>query len=766
METKSILSPPRLLILLAALWLALSLSPRIANADQLILNGDFKNNLSNWGSREQAKGIPMSFDSAGFENGGSLGFSISGRRSRGESSAKQRITIPIKAGSTGKIEFAWRKNWTTILPLEQRIYISLTKPDNTVVTVWTNRQVLNDNTWMTDSVDISQYLDQTGGYHVSVGAAFENGNAREAVTYAWFDSIKVDIAMGLSSAPQTSFLNPTGISKLTGNIYPISGVAVDDAGVTKVELAITRLYDKAWWNGTSWVKNEYWNTAKVTSNTESSVTWIYPWPLPTSDGAHFKILARSVDVTANKESIPTENDVAVDNVGPVGNIFIEDAATYINNQKVRMDIDIQGATEMRFSLDNGQTWTDWERYAPTKTLVLPKGDGMKIVNGQFKDDSGNPYVISDSIMLDTVSPVTRHIFPAMNATKVLPGTGIGIVFYEHMDPLSIKNDGTEQGSTFYLKQGSRWISASASYDEKAKSAKLVPTDRLEPGTAYTVYLTTGIKDAAKNPLAANFSWSFTTEGSYQSSFKQTVGPAGGVVMDNNQTVSLEVPVGALSTETTIMLEELRGNDVPDVTGATRYSPVYRIDPLQLPLESPATFRIKYKPDEVPDPTSLRLVSYDEKQKKWMPVQNTRIDLVNNQLVAPLPTLAMVTVIAQSDPAGPSTAIIDPTGVNEIGGRTYAVYGLSTDNAGIARVEVSIGRQSDKSHWNGNDWQTAEIWLPAKIINGKGSPEASWRYLWILPEDRFTGYILRARAVDNAGNIESNPNIVEIKLTGN
>ncbi|MHB8842008.1 MAG: Ig-like domain-containing domain [Candidatus Aquicultor sp.] len=766
METKSILSAPRLLILLVALWLALSLSPTVAHADQLVLNGDFKNDLSNWGSRELAKGIPMSFDSAGFENGGSLGFTISGRRSRGESSAKQRITIPIKAGSTGKIEFAWRKNWTTILPLEQRIYINLTKPDNTSVTVWANRQVLNDNTWVTDSVDISQYLNQTGGYHISVGAAFENGNAREAVTYAWFDSVKLDIAMGLSSAPQTSFLNPTGASKLTGSIYPISGVAVDDAGVTKVELAITRLYDKAWWNGTSWVKNECWNAAKVTSSAERSVTWIYPWPLPTSDGAHFKILGRSVDVTANKESIPIENDVAVDNVGPVGNIFIEDAATYTNSQKVRIDIDVQGAAEMRFSLDNGQTWTDWEKYAPTKTLILPKGDGMKIVNGQFKDDSDNSYVISDSITLDTVSPVTRHIFPAMNATKVLPGTGIGIVFYEHMDPLSIKNDGTEQGSTFYLKQGSRWISASASFDEKAKSAKLIPRDRLESGTAYTVYLTTGIKDAAKNPLAANFSWSFTTEGSYQSSFKQTVGPAGGVVTDNNQTVSLEVPASALSTETTIMLEELRGNDVPDVTGATRYSPVYRIDPLQLPLGSPATFRIKYKPDEIPDPTSLRLVSYDEKHKKWMPVQNTRIDLVNNQLVAPLPALVMVTVIAQSDPAGPSTAIIDPTGVNEIGGRTYAIYGLSTDNAGIARVEVSISRQSDKSYWNGTDWQTAETWLPAKTINGKGSPEASGRYLWILPEDRFTSYILRARAIDNAGNVESNPNIVGIKLTGN
>ncbi len=766
METKGILSPPRLLILLVTLWLALSLSPAPAHADQLVLNGDFKSDLSNWEPRELTKGITTSFDGAGFENGGSLGFTISGRRSRGESSARQRITVPIKAGSTGKIEFAWRKNWTTILPLEQRIYINLIKPDNSSVTVWTNRHVLNDNTWVTESVDISQYLDQTGGYHISVGAAFENGNAREAVTYAWFDSIKLDIAMGLSSAPQTSFLNPTGASKLAGSIYPISGVAVDDAGVAKVDLAITRLYDKAWWNGTSWVKNECWNAAKVTSNTGRSVTWIYPWPLPTSDGAHFKILARSVDITGNKESIPIENDVAVDNVGPVGNIFIEDAATYTNNQKVRTDVEVRGATEMRFSLDNGQTWTDWEKYAPTKTLILPKGDGMKIVNGQFKDDSDNSYVISDSITLDTVSPVTRHIFPAMNATKVLPGTGIGIVFYENMDPLSIKNDGTEQGSTFYLKQGSRWISASASYDEKAKSAKLLPRERLEPGTAYTVYLTTGIKDAARNPLAANFSWSFTTEGSYQSSFKQTVGPAGGVVMDNNQTVFLEIPASALSTETTIMLEELRGNDVPDVAGATRYSPVYRIDPLQMPLGSPATFRIKYKPDEVPDPTSLRLVFYDEKQKKWSPVQNTRIDLVNNQLVAPLPSLAMVTVIAQSDPAGPSTAIIDPTGANEIGGRTYAVYGLSTDNAGIARVEVSIARQSDKSHWNGHDWQTPEIWLPAKIINGKGSPEASWRYLWILPEDRFTGYILRARAVDNAGNVESDPNIVGIKLTGN
>lgn len=765
METRKVLSTSRLFILLTALCLAFSLAPKTAHADQLTLNGNFKNNLDNWKLTGLAGGINTSFDRAGYEDGGSLGFVISGRRSRGEAYATQHITVPIQAGSTGKVEFAWRKNWSAILPLEQRIYVNLIKPDNTAVTVWVNRQVLNDNTWATESVDISRYLDQTGQYRLSLGAAFENGNAREAMTYAWFDSIKLDIDMGMSSAPQTSFLSPIGSSKVTGTIYPISGIAVDDAGVAKVELAIIRIYDNAWWNGTSWVKNEYWNDVQVISNSDRSVTWSYPWPLPTSDGARFKLLARSVDITGNTESIPVENNIAVDNVGPVGNVFIEDAATYTNNQRIRVDIEVHGAARMRFSQDNGRTWTAWEKYAPTKTLVLPRGDGMKIVNGQFEDDCGNSYQVSDSITLDTVSPVTRHIFPAMNATKVLPDASVGIVFYENMDPLGFKNDGTEQGSTFYLKQGSRWIPSNVSYDEKTKSAKLVPRERLETGTIYTAYLTTGIKDAAKNALAANFSWSFTTEGSYQSSFKQKIGQAGGVIEDNNQTVSLDVPAGALSTDTTIMLDELRGKDIPDMAGTTRYSPVYRIEPLQLPLANPATFRIKYKPDEVPNPTSLRLVYYDEKQKKWFPVQNTRIDLVNNQIVAPLPYLTMVTVVTQSDPTGPSTAIVDPTGVNEIGGRTYTIYGLSADNASIARVEISISRQSDKEYWNGNDWQNSETWLPTKIINGKGESEASWNYLWILPEDRFTSYILRARAVDNSGNVESNPNIVEIKLKG-
>jgi len=751
----------------AALLAMLFSLPGGASASQLVLNGNFNGNLDNWVAEEITKGAKMSWDTAGFEDDGSILFKISGRRTRGETRAAQKIVTRIQAGSSGKLEFAWKKNWSAILPIEQRIYAQLIKPDKTTVTLWVDKTLLNDNVWTAQSIDISGFLDQDGQYSVRFGAAFENGNSSAATTYAWFDNVRLTTSTGTTNKPKTSLISPTGFHKLAGKSYPVNGIAISDVGVAKVEIAIVRLYDNSYWNGNSWVKDIFWNQAEITSDKGKRLAaWAYVWPLPTSDGAHFKILARSTDITENVEVPPIENNVQVDNVGPTGNIYIEDAATYTNNRQVRVDIDVKGATKMRFSVNNGASWTSWESFAVGKTLTLPKGDGTKVVSAQFKDDSNNIYRISDSIMLDTTPPVTRHTFPTDKAKDITPNSSIGVVFYENMDPLSFKNDGTEQGSTIYIKQGSRWIAAETSYDDKTKTAKLVPKNPLDPGTIYTVYLDSGIKDAAGNALAANFSWNFTTAGSYRFSFKETIGAAGGKLEDGNQIISLEIPQGALAADTVVAIEELRDNKVPKMDGFTRYSPVYQMTPAQLPFIVPATLKIQYKLDEIPNPTDLRLVMYDDQQKKWLSAPDARIDLVNNQIIAPLPHLTIVAVTAQKDTSAPTTTIMAPTGAAELAGRLYNAYGLSTDNSGIAKVELAINRQSDNAYWNGADWQASEVWVEAKIVDKTERTRVTWFYRWVLPADKYTAYQIRARATDNDGNVESNPNAIQVKLKGN
>ena len=757
----------KLFIPITILFITLFLFPAAASASQLVLNGDFRRDLAGWKTSEPSRGIETTWDTAGHTGAGSVQFKVSGRQIKGTLNATQQVATRIRAGSKGTVEFAWKKDWSTTLPLVQRIYVELIKPDKTTVTMWADKTVLNNNVWVSSSVDVTKFLNQDGRYALRVGADFGNGNAGAATTYAWFDNIRLNIATDLSTRPKTSLINPVGIKKLVGKYYPVGGVATDDVGIEKAEVAIVRLSDATYWNGNSWVKDEFWSRASITSGKGTRrATWSYLWPLSTSDGAGFKILARSEDVAGNSDVFPTESTVQVDNVGPTGSIHIKNTATYTNSGQLHINIDVKGASMMRFSPDNGITWTTWEKFAATKIFTMPKGDGEKVVSAQFMDDSENRYQISDSVVIDTTPPVTRHVFPGADTRRVPPSASISVTFYESMNPSTLKNNGTEQGSTIYIKQGSRWVMAKASYDERTKVAKLIPDAPLDVGTTYTVYLTDGIRDVAGNTLASNFSWSFTTTGFYRSSFKGTIGSEGGKLEDGNRTISLEVPQGALSADTVIAVEELRDKRVPQMTGLTRYSPVYQLTPDQLPLSAPATLRIAYKPNEVPDPTALRLVSYDNQQQKWLPVPDASIDLVNKQVTAPISRLMMIAITAKDDASAPATTIMSPMGAAQLTGRLYNIYGLSTDNSGISSVEVAISRQSDRAYWNGTDWQNSEAWVKARISAKKGRSSVTWYYSWTLPEDKYTEYQIRARATDSGGNVESSPSFVQVRLKGN
>jgi hypothetical protein len=69
-------------------------------------------------------------------------------------------------------------------------------------------------------------------------------------------------------------------------------------------------------------------------------------------------------------------------------------------------------------------------------------------------------------------------------------------------------------STFQLRNGSTLVPASVAYDAATKKATLTPTAALQYGTTYTVTVkggSSGAKDLAGNPVAADVSWTFSTE---------------------------------------------------------------------------------------------------------------------------------------------------------------------------------------------------------------------------------------------------------------
>jgi hypothetical protein len=60
---------------------------------------------------------------------------------------------------------------------------------------------------------------------------------------------------------------------------------------------------------------------------------------------------------------------------------------------------------MRFSLDNGQTWTDWQPYASTRGFILYGANGVRTVIAQVADAAGNVGTASDSIIVAIPPPV-------------------------------------------------------------------------------------------------------------------------------------------------------------------------------------------------------------------------------------------------------------------------------------------------------------------------------------------------------------------------
>jgi hypothetical protein len=101
---------------------------------------------------------------------------------------------------------------------------------------------------------------------------------------------------------------------------------------------------------------------------------------------------------------------------------------------------------------------------------------------------------------DTIAPTVTATNPLAGATDVALNPTVRATFSEAMDPTTITNQSfTVAGAP-----------ATVSYDVATKVASLKPTANLNANTLYVATVSTSAKDLAGNPLASNFSWSFTT----------------------------------------------------------------------------------------------------------------------------------------------------------------------------------------------------------------------------------------------------------------
>ncbi len=128
---------------------------------------------------------------------------------------------------------------------------------------------------------------------------------------------------------------------------------------------------------------------------------------------------------------------------------------------------------------------------------------------------------------DTTPPAVTSTSPANGATGVAVNATISATFSEVMDASTITT------ATFTVSG----VAGTVAYSET--TATFTPSGNLANNTTYTATITTGAKDAAGNPLANNYTWSFTT---------QPPAPTGVSVSAGNEqvTISWNAVSGALS----------------------------------------------------------------------------------------------------------------------------------------------------------------------------------------------------------------------------
>ena len=103
---------------------------------------------------------------------------------------------------------------------------------------------------------------------------------------------------------------------------------------------------------------------------------------------------------------------------------------------------------------------------------------------------------------DTTSPTVSSVTPVSGATGVAINSNLTATFSETLSSSSVS------ATSFILKQGTTTISGAVTLSGNVATFK--PDANLTGNTTYTATLTTSIKDASNNALAANYTWTFTT----------------------------------------------------------------------------------------------------------------------------------------------------------------------------------------------------------------------------------------------------------------
>ena len=212
---------------------------------------------------------------------------------------------------------------------------------------------------------------------------------------------------------------------------------------------------------------------------------------------------------------------------------------------------VVAATGLGATFDPGEDLAIGTLYTVTLT------SGITDPSGNPLDQDGDPTNGNDNFTgsfttwappPETTGPTVTGMTPADGAINVAVNTNVVVTF-------SAAVNGVDS-TTFYLSAGGAAIASSVTIAADRLSATLVPGAELANGTLHTVTVTTGVTDDAGDPMAADFSGSFTT----RTPSSDTTSPrvtslspphdATGVLVTSNVNVDFSEPVDPTSVNST------------------------------------------------------------------------------------------------------------------------------------------------------------------------------------------------------------------------
>jgi len=201
---------------------------------------------------------------------------------------------------------------------------------------------------------------------------------------------------------------------------------------------------------------------------------------------------------------------------------------------------------------------------PTSTLANSTTYMAVVVGGSsgVKDPAGNPLASNFSWTFTTSTPPTvTAVNPAAGSTGVAIASGVTVTFSEAMTAATV-------GSTTIQLKGPSGaaVPATVTYNSSTFTATLVPSARLANSTTYTAVVlggASGVKDTVGDPLAANFSWSFTTSTLPTVTAVTPVTGATGIAIRSTLSVTFSEAMNAATISgSTIQLTGPSGTTVP------------------------------------------------------------------------------------------------------------------------------------------------------------------------------------------------------------